>query len=175
MSTQPFSQIGQMNDWRLLQARSFLTFRQTVECGFTMKLVRDMIITYSQVHPTDKYSQHSSIVWPIWLNDWVFVYKLSGCGFESCCCHLINLYISYTLTIWLRNLNTGFTLNNCLFGSVKLTKNDDFDKYKYNVYGIGFDSRSEFSFTDGSMGKMSLFLELIWAHCCMLTKKMKIF
>ena len=31
----------------LLRARSSLTFRQTIKCGFTLKLVRDMIITYS--------------------------------------------------------------------------------------------------------------------------------
>ena len=37
---------------------------------------------------TDKYSQHSSIIWPVWLNGWVFVYELSGCGFESRCSHL---------------------------------------------------------------------------------------
>ena len=24
----------------------------------------------------------------VWLNGWVFVYELSGCGFESCCSHL---------------------------------------------------------------------------------------
>ena len=24
----------------------------------------------------------------VWLNGWVFVYKFSGCGFESRCCHL---------------------------------------------------------------------------------------
>ena len=35
---------------------------------------------------------------------------------------VINLYISYTLDSQLRNLNTNFTLGNCLFGSVKLTK-----------------------------------------------------
>ena len=46
-----------------------------------------------------------------------------------------------------------FTLNNCLFGSVKLTKNADPVKYKYSGYGIGVDSRSEFLFTDGSMGR----------------------
>ena len=34
--------------WRLLRARSFLTFKQTIECGFTLKLVHDMIITYRQ-------------------------------------------------------------------------------------------------------------------------------
>ena len=41
---------------------------------------------------TDKYSQHSSIIYPVWLNDWVFDYKLSGCGFEPCCCHLNSRY-----------------------------------------------------------------------------------
>ena len=41
---------------------------------------------------------------------------------------VINLYISYTLDRQIRNLNTDFTLVNCLFGSVKLTKNADLDK-----------------------------------------------
>ena len=40
------------------------------------------------MHRRDKYSQQSPIIWPVWLNDWVFVYKLSGCGFESRCSHL---------------------------------------------------------------------------------------
>ena len=31
--------------WDLLQARGSLTFRQTLECGFTLKLVCDMMIT----------------------------------------------------------------------------------------------------------------------------------
>ena len=31
--------------------------------------------------------QHSSIIWPVWLNGWVFVYKLIGCGFKSSCSH----------------------------------------------------------------------------------------
>ena len=34
--------------WHLLLARSSLTFRQTIEWGFTLKLKRDMIITYSK-------------------------------------------------------------------------------------------------------------------------------
>ena len=34
--------------WRLLQARSSLTFRQTIECGFILKVVRDTIIAYNQ-------------------------------------------------------------------------------------------------------------------------------
>ena len=62
---------------------------------------------------------------------------------------MINLYISYTQTSWLRNSNTDFTLNNCLVG----TKNADPDKYKYSGYGIRFDSRSVLSFTDGNTGR----------------------
>ena len=31
------------------------------------------------MHATNKYSQHSSIIWPVWLNGWVFVFGLSGC------------------------------------------------------------------------------------------------
>ena len=27
----------------------------------------------------------SEVIWPAWLNGWVFVYELSGCGFESSC------------------------------------------------------------------------------------------
>ena len=36
--------------WRLLRSRSSLTFRQTIECGFTLKLVRDMIIRIRHNH-----------------------------------------------------------------------------------------------------------------------------
>ena len=54
-----------------------------------------------------------------------------------------------------------FTLDNCLFGFVKLAKNADLGKYMYTGYGIGFYSVSEFLFTDESLEKMSLFLELI--------------
>ena len=54
---------------------------------------------------------------------------------------VINLYISYTLTPWLRNLNTDFTLNNCLFGSVKLTEITD-GTMRRNVIIFGADMGS---------------------------------
>ena len=44
-------------------------------------------------------------------------------------------------------------LSNCLFGSVKLTKNADLDKFKYTGYGKRFGSRADFLVTDGSYGK----------------------
>ena len=62
---------------------------------------------------------------------------------------VINIYISYTLNPRLRNLKPNFTLKNCLFGSLKLTKNSD--------PATGSFSCSEFSFTDGSMGKNVMF------------------
>ena len=36
-----------------------------------------MIRTYSQMRRTDKYSQHSPLIWPVWLNGWVIVYELT--------------------------------------------------------------------------------------------------
>ena len=80
--------------WSLLQARSSLTFRQTIECVFTLKVARDRIITCSQMHHTDKYIPHSSIILPVLLNGWVFVYELNGCRLKSPCCHLNLLLFS---------------------------------------------------------------------------------
>ena len=71
-----------------VSSKEFLEIQATIECRFTLKPIYDMTITYSQMHHTHKYSQHRSIIWPVWLNSWVFVYKLSGCGFQSHCCHL---------------------------------------------------------------------------------------
>ena len=69
--------------------KGFLDIQATIECGYILKRVPDMTRRYSQMHRTDKYSQHSSIIWPFCLNSWVFVYELNGCGLESRCCHFI--------------------------------------------------------------------------------------
>ena len=58
------------------------------------ELVSDMTRTYSQMQRTDKYSQLNSIIWPVWLNGWMFVSELSGCGFESSCGHFNGLLFS---------------------------------------------------------------------------------
>ena len=44
-------------------------------------------------------------------------------------------------------------MQNSLFGSVKLTKNTDPDKYCYSAYGISFDVRRTFSLTNDGFGK----------------------
>ena len=43
-----------------------------------------------------------------------------------------------------------------MLGAVKITKNNDPDRYVYFCYGIGFDSHSEFSFPDGSANKNAI-------------------
>ena len=52
--------------WRLLRARSSLTFRQTIDCGFTLKIVSNMIITcthlsHSVVLPTGPKSRDKNL------------------------------------------------------------------------------------------------------------------
>ena len=47
--------------------------------GLTLKRLRDMIRTNSEMHLTGKYSQHSSILWPVGINGPMFLYELSGC------------------------------------------------------------------------------------------------
>ena len=55
--------------------------------------------------------------------------------------NLVKLFIFYELDTWSLNLNAGFTLKDCWFGSVKLINNADSDKYKYSDYSTWFDSR----------------------------------
>ena len=74
---------------------------------------------------------------------------------------VVHLYIIYKLNTWSRDLNTDFTLHNCFFGAVKLTKNADLDKYGYSGYDIEFDGRSQFSWSNGICGKKLLFLVLV--------------
>ena len=58
---------------------------------------------------------------------------------------IVNIYIVYEITSDYKDINYP-TLENWLFGSVKLTKNADIDKYVYSGYGIGFDREISFSF-----------------------------
>ena len=44
----------------------------------------------------------------------------------------VNIYIAYDLKSNLNNFDP--TLQNCLFGAIKLSRNNDIDKYKYSGY-----------------------------------------
>ena len=99
-------------------------------------------------------------------------------------CLVNNIYIPKKSNKSIYFLHTRFTVQKCklrfyirylLIWSVKLTKNSDLDECKYSGYSIGFDFCSKFLLPDGTMEKMSLFLELILAYLCMLTMKGKIY
>ena len=49
--------------------------------------------------------------------------------------------------------NQSATLENCLFGAVKLTKNADISKYKYFGYSIGFDGHGTLLFPSVGFGQ----------------------
>ena len=68
---------------------------------------------------------------------------------------VVNIYIVYKLDTSSSHINDS-TLKNCLFGEVTLTKNADIDKYRYSVYGIGFDRRGSFSFPCDGFGGVKL-------------------
>ena len=84
--------VTKTSDIETVSSKEFLDKQANIECGHTLKCVRDMIITYSQIYRTDKLSRHSSIIWSVWPNSWMFGYELSGCRFESSCGHWNFIY-----------------------------------------------------------------------------------
>ena len=66
--------------------------------------------------------------------------------------NVINVYIVYKLDPVSNTREDTFTVQNALFGGIKLTINTDTSKYKYEGYGICFDEGGMFSMgniTDG--------------------------
>ena len=64
-----------------------------------------------------------------------------------------NFFIVYELDLWPWNLNSDFTLGDCLFWGVELAKYADPDKSVFSAYGIGFDTHIKYSLLDNSVGK----------------------
>ena len=58
--------------------------------------------------------------------------------------NVINIYIVYKLDP-INSRDTTFTIQNALFGAMKITKNTDTSKYNYKGYGIYFDESEEFT------------------------------
>ena len=69
---------------------------------------------------------------------------------------IVNIYIAYEIN---KNVNISSypTLENCLFGAVKLTKNFDVNQYKYSGHGIGFDRKRTLSSGNGSGRNVIIF------------------
>ena len=91
-------------------------------------------------------------VWPVWLNGWVFVYALSGCGLESkwlnvrfwtkrlwvrislLSLKIVNGYIAFEFDTLANIPASKFKLKNCLFGATNIVK-----KWMHSGYEIAFD------------------------------------
>ena len=56
--------------------------------------------------------------------------------------NVVNLSIVYELDRWSQELNAKFTLKDCFFGNVNISKTANPNKYSYSGYGVGFDSCS---------------------------------
>ena len=72
---------------------------------------------------------------------------------------MVNVYIVYKIS---KNINISDypTLENCLFGAVKLTSSVDIDKYGYSGYGIIFDTHGSFSFLDTGLDRNVIIFEV---------------
>ena len=59
--------------------------------------------------------------------------------------NVINIYCVYEIQPISSSRDTTFTIQNALFGAMKITKNTDTSKYNYKGYGICFDEGGTFS------------------------------
>ena len=81
-------------------------------------------LLYSCLNVKELFTRNRRDIWSLsnnngtgWLNGWVFVYELSGFGFESCCCHLhfflvLLLYLSTKINKQLAGRLLHFILRN---------------------------------------------------------------
>ena len=61
--------------------------------------------------------------------------------------NVINIYVVYKLDPISSTRNTYYTIQNALFGAMKITKNTDSSKNTYTGYGLCFDEGGEFGHT----------------------------
>ena len=71
---------------------------------------------------------------------------------------ILNLYIVYEFNTKPHNPANSFSLKDCLFGTVKLTKNADKSKFTYNGRGIAFDGKGSWSFSNGFARNVTIFV-----------------
>ena len=83
-----------------------------------------------------------------------------------------NIYIVYEIIDYF-NVSNYLTLENCLFGFVKLTKNSDINKYGYSGYGIEFDRKGFFSHSSGGTGKIEIIFRVDMSSSLKIDNKKK--
>ena len=68
--------------------------------------------------------------------------------------NIVNIYIVYLIAPISNSRNTDYTVQNSLFGGVKITKNaTDTSKHKYERYGISFNDGGMFSMGNINNGR----------------------
>ena len=86
--------------------------------------------------------------------------------------NIVNIYIVYLIDPIINSRNTYYTVQNALFGGVKIPKNaTDTSKHKYEGYGICFDEGGMFSMENINNGRNVLIfgvhensvIQLLWA------------
>ena len=87
---------------------------------------------------------------------------------------IVNTYTVYEINVFDSN-NNYHTLENCLFGAVKLSKNANIHKYKFSGYGIGSDRRGTFSFPTGGLGCNVIIFRVDMSSLYILITRKKIF
>ena len=86
----------------------------------------------------------------------------------------LNIYVVYE-TNKNFNISSYSTLENCLFGAVSLTTNDDIDKYKYSGYIIGFDRNKFFSHSSGGTSRNCIIFGVVMGSSTKIDNRKKIF
>ena len=75
--------------------------------------------------------------------------------------NIVNVYIVYLIDPIINSRNTDYTVQNALFGGVKITKNaTDTSKHNYEEYGICFDEGGMFSMGNINNGRNVLIFEV---------------
>ena len=74
----------------IVSRRSFRVNPHSIVCLSVKELIARSRRHVWSLNDSNDIRTHNHLVRRrVWLNGWVFVYEqLSGCGFESCCCHL---------------------------------------------------------------------------------------
>ena len=70
---------------------------------------------------------------------------------------IVNFCIVYDLDSWTRNPTNNLKFKNCLFGATNIVKNIDKEKYVYSGYGIAFDEKIEWSFSNDYTRNVMIF------------------
>ena len=100
------------------------------------------MLEYERIDISDGLDVHMSDISKIRIKfDESFLNRFSPTFFHG---NIAYIYTVYEITSDYKDINYP-VLENCSFGSIKLNKNADIDKYLYLGYGIGFDRETSFS------------------------------